>query len=60
MITEQGQPSAVMVSVEAYERAAHERAILLALARGEKDIAAGNGCTLDELLAEADTILGEA
>ena len=40
--------------------ATHEHEILVALARGEKDIAAGNGCTLDELLAEADLILSDS
>lgn len=57
VITQRGRAAAVMVSVEAYERAEKEREILKLLARGEKEIAAGSGFDLDDVLAEADSIL---
>jgi hypothetical protein len=46
-----------MPSAEEYERAEHERQILWILARGEREIAAGKGQGLDEVLAEADRLL---
>ena len=49
-----------MVSVEAYERAEHERQILRLLARGEREIAAAKGYDLGEVLAEADRLLADA
>ena len=60
IITEEGRPSAVMLSVAAYERAERERQILLLLARGEREIAQSQGHDLDDVLAEADTILANA
>jgi prevent-host-death family protein len=57
VITQRGRAAAVMVSVEAYERAQQERQILMLLARGDKEIAEGTGYDLDEVLAEADSIL---
>jgi prevent-host-death family protein len=59
VITQRGRAAAVMISVEAYERAEHERQILLLLARGEREIRAGKGHDLDEVLAEADRLLAE-
>jgi len=40
-----------------YEHAQHENEILRLLARGEKEIEAGVGYELDEVLKEADKIL---
>ena len=60
IITEEGRPSAVMLSVAAYERAERERQILLLLARGEREIALSQGHDLDDVLAEADAILANA
>ena len=57
VITQRGRAAAVMVSIETYERAEHERQILLLLARGESEIRAGKGHDLDEVLAEADRLL---
>ena len=57
VITQRGRAAAVMLSVEAYERGDHERQLLHALARGEKEIVAGKGYSLDDVLAEADTLL---
>jgi prevent-host-death family protein len=60
VITQRGRAAAVMVSVETYERAEHERQILLLLARGEREIRAGKGHDLDEVLTEADRLLAGA
>jgi len=57
VITQRGRAAAVMLSVEAFEQAEHERQLLLLLARGEKEIAAGDGYDLDEVLREADALL---
>ncbi len=57
VITQRGRAAAVLVSVETYERAEHERQLLRLLARGEREIAAGEGYDLDSVLAEADELL---
>jgi prevent-host-death family protein len=56
-ITQRGRATAVLMSLDAYERSETERELLLLLARGEKEIAAGTGHSLDEVLAEADSLL---
>jgi prevent-host-death family protein len=58
-ITQRGRAAAVMVSAEEYERAEHDREILMLLARGEKEIKAGKGHDLDTVLAEAYKLLKE-
>ncbi|HEY5623952.1 MAG TPA: type II toxin-antitoxin system Phd/YefM family antitoxin [Gammaproteobacteria bacterium] len=57
IITQRGRATAVLLSVEEYERTENERQILLLLARGEKEIAQGEGHTLDDVLADADRLL---
>ena len=57
VITQRGRAAAVLLSMEAYERGEHERQLLRLLARGEQEIAAGKGLSLDEVLAEADALL---
>jgi len=57
VITQRGRAAAVLLSIEAYEAAEHERQLLRLLARGEKEIAAGEGYDLDEVLKEADALL---
>ncbi len=57
VITQRGRATAVMVSVEEYERSTHEREILRLLARGEKEVAAGKGHELDDVLKEAERML---
>ena len=57
IITQRGRAAAVMLSVEEYERTENERQILLLLARGEKEIARGEGHDLDDVLAEAGLLL---
>jgi prevent-host-death family protein len=56
-ITQRGRAAAVMVSMEVYEQDQHEIDILRLLARGEKEIEAGIGHTLDDVLKEADRLL---
>lgn len=56
-ITQRGRAAAVMVSMEAYEASQHELDILRLLARGEKEIEAGTGYELDDVLKEADRFL---
>jgi prevent-host-death family protein len=56
-ITQRGRAAAVMVSMEAYKNAQREIDILHLLARGEKEIAAGTGHKLDDVLREADLYL---
>lgn len=58
-ITQRGRAAAVMVSTQTYERTQHELEILRLLARGEMEIEAGVGHDLDEVMAEADRLLGE-
>jgi len=59
VITQRGRAAAVMVSLEAYERSQHELELLRILARGEKEIEAGKGYELEEVLAEANSLLKE-
>ncbi len=59
VITQRGRATAVLMSLDAYERSEAEREILLLLARGEKEIATEAGFTLEEVVAEADALLSE-
>lgn len=60
IITQRGRAAAVMLSVEEYERENSERQLLRLLARGEKEIKAGEGFDLDTVLSEADALLEES
>ncbi|MBI4468083.1 MAG: type II toxin-antitoxin system Phd/YefM family antitoxin [Acidobacteria bacterium] len=60
VITQRGRATAVLLSVEAYEKGEDERQLLRLLARGEKEIAAGLGYDLDEVFEEADALLARA
>ena len=57
VITQRGRATAVMVSVEEYERSTHEREILRLLAQGDREVAAGKGYDLEDVFKEADRIL---
>jgi prevent-host-death family protein len=57
VLTKRGRAQAVLLSVETFERNEHERAILQAFARGEKEIASGRSFSLDQVLADADKVL---
>ena len=59
VITQRGRATAVLMSLDAYERSEAEREILLLLARGEKEIAAGVAHPLDDVRAEADALLSD-
>jgi len=59
VITQRGRATAVLMSLDSYERSEAERELLLLLARGEKEIAGEVGYPLDEVLAEADALLSE-
>jgi len=58
-ITQRARATAVLISLDAYERSEADRELLLLLARGEKEIAQEVGHTLDKVLAEADSLLAE-
>jgi PHD/YefM family antitoxin component YafN of YafNO toxin-antitoxin module len=58
-ITQRGRPTAVLMSVDTYERSANEREVLRILARGEREIASGIGYDLEDVLAEADRLLAD-
>jgi prevent-host-death family protein len=59
VITQRGRAAAVLVSVDTYERSQNEVEILRLLARGEKEILAGKGHSLSEVMGEADATLDE-
>lgn len=59
-ITQRGRAAAVLVSMEAYEDSQRELDVLRLLARGEKEIDAGIGHELGEVLKEADRFLEAA
>jgi prevent-host-death family protein len=58
-VTQHGKASAVVMSAAAYERAQNEFGILKMLLQGRREIEAGVGRTLEEVMAEADEILAE-
>jgi prevent-host-death family protein len=57
VITQDGRAAAVLIDIESFRKTESEREILALLARGEREIAAGHGYDLDEVLAEADALL---
>ncbi len=59
VITQRGRAAAVILSVEAYERSERDRELLRLLAKGEKEIEAGEGYDVDSVLAEADALIAE-
>jgi prevent-host-death family protein len=59
VITQRGRAAAVMLSVEAFEQSERDKELLRLLAKGEKEIEAGEGHDLDSVLAEADALLAE-
>ncbi|RPI08134.1 MAG: type II toxin-antitoxin system Phd/YefM family antitoxin [Zetaproteobacteria bacterium] len=59
VITQRGRAAAIIMSAEAYERSERDRELLRLLARGEKEIAARKGHSLEAVLAEADALLAE-
>jgi prevent-host-death family protein len=59
IITQRGRATAVIVSIDEYERVEQQREILRLLIQGEKEIAAGLSHDLDDVLADADRILAK-
>ena len=59
VVTQRGRAAAVLLSVDEYERRERDNEILKMLVQGEKEIAAGVGHDLDEILAEADRLMNE-
>ncbi len=57
IITQRGRAAAVLISMESYEKAENDRKLLQLLAQGDREIAAGEGHSLDSVLAEADRLL---
>ncbi|MBM4287897.1 MAG: type II toxin-antitoxin system Phd/YefM family antitoxin [Deltaproteobacteria bacterium] len=57
VITQRGRAAAVLLSVESYEAAEHDKELLRLLVRGEREIEAGEGHDLETVLAEADALL---
>lgn len=60
VITQRSRAVAVLLSVEAYEKFVYEREVLGILAKGEKEIEAAKGFSLEKALADADALLGKA
>jgi prevent-host-death family protein len=59
VITQRGRAAAVMLSVEAFEQSERDRELLRLLAKGDREIEAGDGHDLESVLAEADALLSE-
>ncbi|MCK8604425.1 type II toxin-antitoxin system Phd/YefM family antitoxin [Desulfoferrobacter suflitae] len=59
VITQRGRAAAVMLSVEAFEQSERDRELLRLLAKGEREIEAGEGHDLDSVLTDADALLSE-
>lgn len=59
VITQRGRAAAIMLSPESYERSERERELLRTLARGERELARGEGHSLDSVLREIDSLLDE-
>lgn len=58
-ITQRGRAAAVMVSMEVYQNSQHEIEVLHLLAGGVKELEAGIGHDLDDMLKEADRFIEE-
>jgi len=56
-ITQRGRVTAVLLSLEAYERSQKEKELLHLLAMGEDELAQGKGYSLDSVLGDADVLL---
>jgi prevent-host-death family protein len=57
-ITQRGRASAVLMSAQAYERDQRKLEILLMLLQGEREIAAGEYHTFEDVMAEAWELIG--
>ena len=59
VVTQRGRAAAVILSVEEYERKERDLEILRLLARGEKEIASGQGFDLEDVMSEAAALLAD-
>ncbi|MCD6585950.1 MAG: type II toxin-antitoxin system Phd/YefM family antitoxin [Desulfobacteraceae bacterium] len=59
IITQRGRATAVLIGVDAYEKSEHEKALLLLLAKGDREIEIDEGHDLDTVFAEADALLAK-
>ena len=59
IITQRGRATAVMISVDAYEKSEHEKELLRLLAKEDREIKIGEGYDMDTVLAEADVLLAK-
>lgn len=57
VVTQRGRAAAVIISIEEYERRDRHLELLRVLAQGEKELVAGLNHSLEEVLAEADSML---
>jgi len=57
VITQRSHAVAVLLGVRAYERMVYEREVLGILAKGETEIRAAKGVSVEEVLAEAAKLL---
>jgi prevent-host-death family protein len=57
IITQRGRAAAVLVSIEAYDKIERDLEILKRIARGEKELRAGKGHDLSDVMADADELL---
>ncbi len=57
VITQHGRAVAIIQGIEAYEQTESARELLHQLAMGEKEIAADEGHTLDDVMDEAEALL---
>ncbi len=59
VITQDGRAAAVMLSMDAYQRAERERELLRLFVLGEREIAAGAGYDLEDVFTEAHALLAD-
>jgi len=59
VLTQGGRPAAVLLTIEAYERAEDKLQLMKAIAQSEREIAAGLTYDLETVMAEADALLAE-
>ena len=59
VVMQRSRSVAVLISVDSYERMVYEREVLGLLVQGEKDIKAAKGVSVDEMLAELESVLPE-
>jgi prevent-host-death family protein len=57
VVTQRGRATAVLIDVETYGRSQHELELLRDLLRGQAEIRAGVGHSLEEVLADVDALL---